>query len=292
RLDFGQPGMDFADAVRVCGRFCLSQKRCAFLVGRQHHVEHGFVAGRRFLRHRADACLARHVDRAGISPDMALDQVKQRGLARAVLADKARLCAGGDDHRRVLEQFAALNAVGEIGNGQHGSTQESERGAQATSPRWGRGCAECLGRWIETSRTHGNRRTYWQPPWPDTSPQQGARCIQSLLAAFSCNRTKGSAMIDARLALALVTAAGLAIPAYAQDQTPRLEDLDAKRINPFQILIDFEYGGSACEAIGRAEIGELVNGTLAVTFSANATSEVCTMQIEEHEIEQAIETED
>lgn len=99
-------------------------------------------------------------------------------------------------------------------------------------------------------------------------------------------------MIDARLALALVTAAGLAIPAYAQDQTPRLEDLDAKRINPFQILIDFEYGGSACEAIGRAEIGELVNGTLAVTFSANATSEVCTMQIEEHEIEQAIETED
>ncbi|MBF0679642.1 MAG: hypothetical protein IR164_11980 [Devosia sp.] len=99
-------------------------------------------------------------------------------------------------------------------------------------------------------------------------------------------------MLDARLALALVVAAGLVVPVQAQDQSQRLDDLDAKRINSFQILIDFEYGGSACEAVGRAEIGELVNGTLAVTFPATATSEVCTMQIEEHEIKQAIDTED
>lgn len=99
-------------------------------------------------------------------------------------------------------------------------------------------------------------------------------------------------MLDARLALALVVSAGLATPGWAQDQTQRLEDLDATRINSFQILIDFEYGGSACEAIGRAELGEMVNGTLAVTFPATATSDVCTMQIEEHDIRQAIETED
>jgi hypothetical protein len=103
---------------------------------------------------------------------------------------------------------------------------------------------------------------------------------------------KGRPMLAARLALALVVSAGLAAPVLAQEQAQRLEDLDATRINSFQILIDFEYGGSACEAIGRAELGEMVNGTLAVTFPATATSEVCTMQIEEHEIKQAIETED
>lgn len=99
-------------------------------------------------------------------------------------------------------------------------------------------------------------------------------------------------MLDARLALAVLVAAGLSLPTQAQEHSQRLDDLDATRINSFQILIDFEYGGSACEAIGRAELGELVNGTLAVTFPASATSEVCTMQIEEHEIKQAIEIED
>ncbi|KFL30540.1 hypothetical protein JP75_13670 [Devosia riboflavina] len=99
-------------------------------------------------------------------------------------------------------------------------------------------------------------------------------------------------MFDARLAFALVATLGLAAPALAQDNGQPLRDLDANRINPYQILIDFEFDGGACDAIGRAEVGELVDGTLAVNFPVSSTAEVCTMQIVEHEVKYAIDTED
>lgn len=98
-------------------------------------------------------------------------------------------------------------------------------------------------------------------------------------------------MFDARLAFALVATLGLAAPALAQDNGQPLKDLDADRINPFQILIDFEFDGGACDDIGRAELGDLVDGTLAVTFPVSSTAEVCTMQIKEHDVKYAIEAE-
>lgn len=98
-------------------------------------------------------------------------------------------------------------------------------------------------------------------------------------------------MFDARLAFALLASIGLATPALAQDNGQRLDDLDATRINPFQILIDFEFDGGACDDIGRAEIGELVDGTLSVNFPVSSTAEMCTMQIKEHDVKYAIEAE-
>ena len=98
-------------------------------------------------------------------------------------------------------------------------------------------------------------------------------------------------MLDARHALALLAAISLAGPALAQDQSKTLDDLDAKRINPNQITIDFEYDGGACEEVGPAEVGDLVDGTLAVTFPTIATAEVCTMQLKEIEVEQTIPAE-
>lgn len=78
--------------------------------------------------------------------------------------------------------------------------------------------------------------------------------------------------------------------AFAQ-QTVQLDDLDADRINANQITIEFEYQGGACEEVGPAEIGELVDGTLAVNFPIISTSEICTQQIVEIEVEQTIEAE-
>ena len=98
-------------------------------------------------------------------------------------------------------------------------------------------------------------------------------------------------MFDARLAFALAATIGLAAPALAQDSQP-LKDLDASRINPFQILIDFEFDGGACDDIGRAELGDLVDGTLSVNFPVSSSAEVCTMQIKEHDVKYAIEAED
>ncbi|SFV35234.1 hypothetical protein SAMN05216456_2100 [Devosia crocina] len=98
-------------------------------------------------------------------------------------------------------------------------------------------------------------------------------------------------MFDARISLALVSALALSAPALAQDTNKRIDDLDATRINANQILIEFEYEGSACEEVGPAEVGELVDGTLAVTFPTISTAEVCTMQVEEIDVEQAIPAE-
>ncbi|RUT28522.1 hypothetical protein EMQ25_16215 [Arsenicitalea aurantiaca] len=91
----------------------------------------------------------------------------------------------------------------------------------------------------------------------------------------------------AKLSLASVAVLALAGAAFGQD-APTLRDLDADRIGPEEVRVEFEYDGSACEEVQPAEIGENVDGTLAVTFSAVSTAEVCTMQIVEIEVEQTI----
>lgn len=98
-------------------------------------------------------------------------------------------------------------------------------------------------------------------------------------------------MFDARHAFALAATMALAAPAFAQDGPQKLDDLDATRINPYQILIDFEFDGGACDDIGRPEVGALTDGTLSVNFAVSSTAEVCTMQIKQHDIKYAIEAE-
>lgn len=110
-------------------------------------------------------------------------------------------------------------------------------------------------------------------------------------------------MLANRIAILALAATALTMPAFAQDkvkgapaETPagqarQLDDLDATRINPNQITIEFEYDGGACEEVGPAEVGELVDGTLAVTFPTISTAEVCTMQVVEIEVEQTIQAE-
>ncbi|MFD1252416.1 hypothetical protein DEVEQU_02903 [Devosia equisanguinis] len=110
-------------------------------------------------------------------------------------------------------------------------------------------------------------------------------------------------MLSNRFAALALAATVLTMPALAEDktkdapaapsaeQTLRLKDLDATRINPNQITIEFEYDGGACEQVGPAEVGELVDGTLSVTFPTISTAEVCTMQVVEIEVEQTIQAE-
>lgn len=98
-------------------------------------------------------------------------------------------------------------------------------------------------------------------------------------------------MISIRLILAVATLS--VIPGMVHAQEGRtLDDLDADRLNANQIKIEFEYTGGACEEVGMAELGEVVDGTLAVTFPTVSTAEVCTMQAVEIEVEQAIEADE
>ena len=84
---------------------------------------------------------------------------------------------------------------------------------------------------------------------------------------------------------AFLVATGIA----AAQQPLSLDDLDADRLNANQVKIEFDYQGGACEEVGPAELGDLVDGTLTVTFPISATAEVCTMQVVTIEVEQAIE---
>lgn len=91
--------------------------------------------------------------------------------------------------------------------------------------------------------------------------------------------------------LGLAATIALATSGLAFAQPAELDDLDVDRINANQITIAFEYQGGACEEVGSAEIGELVDGTLAVNFPVISTAEICTQQIVEIEVEQTIAAE-
>lgn len=91
----------------------------------------------------------------------------------------------------------------------------------------------------------------------------------------------------ATLGLAATIVLGTSAFAFAQE-TARLEDLDADRLNATQVIIEFEYDGSACETVGAAELGEVVDGVLEVSFPTTSTAEICTQQLVEIEVQQAI----
>ena len=90
------------------------------------------------------------------------------------------------------------------------------------------------------------------------------------------------------LGLAATLALASAGTTFAQ-QAPELEELEAERSGDTQIAIEFEYEGSACEEVGTAQLGAITNGVLVLTFPTASTSETCSMQMEEHEVEQTIE---
>lgn len=94
-------------------------------------------------------------------------------------------------------------------------------------------------------------------------------------------------MFANRIAIIALAAAALAGPAFAQDRV-KLDDFDADRLNSRQVLIEFEYDGGACEEVGEAQLGDITDGTIAVTMQIVNTAEVCTMQLVEHEIKEAI----
>ena len=124
-------------SVRVLGLF---QQGRAFDVGGQHEVDQLAVAAGRLLLDAADARAARNLrHRSALGGDLAADQAEQGGLAGAVAADKADLAALRQHGAGGVEQDAGAEAIGEVGDLQHGW-----RTALTPSPRlrgegWGEG---------------------------------------------------------------------------------------------------------------------------------------------------------
>ena len=78
------------------------------------------LAGRRLLRHPADPGTARHVDDAVVRVQLAGDQPQQRRLAEPLRPTSPTLWPAGMTARGLVEDQAALDAVGEIVDVQHG----------------------------------------------------------------------------------------------------------------------------------------------------------------------------
>ena len=92
----------------------------AHRVGGEHGLERGDVAARRFLAHHADLERGRHPHLARVGLQLAGDQAQQRRLAGAVAADQGQARAGGHVQVRALEQRAAGDAQGDVGEVEHG----------------------------------------------------------------------------------------------------------------------------------------------------------------------------
>ena len=120
RVDVDQPRLDVGDAAGIRRMGGLLDEGRALEVGRQYGIDQAPFAGRRFLRHRADAGMARHADRAGIRHRVAEDQPQQRRLADAVAADKPHLVPARDDRAGSIEDQAAVYAVGQLVDVKHG----------------------------------------------------------------------------------------------------------------------------------------------------------------------------
>ena len=121
RADVGEPLVDVGDAAGIVRRLRLRQQPRALLVGGEHELDQAVGPAGGLLRHLADAGRAGNVDGAVVGRQLAGDQAQQRGLARAVAADEADLVAGGNAHRRLVEEDAAFDAEGEVVDMQHGA---------------------------------------------------------------------------------------------------------------------------------------------------------------------------
>lgn len=95
-------------------------------------------------------------------------------------------------------------------------------------------------------------------------------------------------MTSSKTIISLLAALTVSAPALAQDAGVTLDDLDAEWSSDTQIRIEFDYQGGACEETGEAEAGDVVDGVLSVSVPTVATSDVCTMQVVENEVEVAV----
>ncbi len=109
-----QPGLDFADAHRVCGGFRFGQQGGALRIGGQHQIDRQAVAALHLLRDGADAAAARQGDPALIGFVLAQQQLQQGGFARTVAADQADPVALGNPRQCAFENAAAAEAEGQV----------------------------------------------------------------------------------------------------------------------------------------------------------------------------------
>jgi hypothetical protein len=91
----------------------------------------------------------------------------------------------------------------------------------------------------------------------------------------------------------LAVAALFLVSGIAHAEEPRtFNDLEVDRISATEVRIEFDYTGGVCEEVGPAEPGDVVGGTLSVTFQSASTAEVCTLRAVDIDVEQTLEADE
>ena len=127
RFDVDEARVDVGDALGIVRGFRFRHQRLALDVGGEHEVDEAFGAGRGFLVDAADARALGDHDRAGLRPELAAENAKERGLAGAVPPDKADMRARGQRSGRVVDQETLAEAIGEGADVQHGRAFRAAR---------------------------------------------------------------------------------------------------------------------------------------------------------------------
>ena len=121
RLDVGEPGLDFGDAMGIAGVLGLGEQRLALDVGLEHEIDQPLRAAGGLLLDAADAGLFGQAHRARLGGDFAADQPKQRGLAGAVAPDQPHPRPGRQGRRGLVDEQAFADAVAQVVEMQHGA---------------------------------------------------------------------------------------------------------------------------------------------------------------------------
>src|SRR5512139_1948568 len=120
--DVNEAALDFGDARRLALGLRFGQELRAFGIRLEDDIEQALAAVGRFLGEPADAIAGRDLYLPLLRRDLAGDDAKERRLAGAVAADKPDMGAGRQRDRGMVEQGAAGDAIGEVGEGKHGTS--------------------------------------------------------------------------------------------------------------------------------------------------------------------------
>ncbi len=127
-LDIDQPGMDLGDPVRVAGRLGLGQQARALDIGGEHGLQQALGSVRGFLGQHAEALARGHGDLAAVGLERARDELQQGRFAGAVAPDQPGMVAVGQSEADPVQQDAPGDAIGEVGDLQHGGRLLACRG--------------------------------------------------------------------------------------------------------------------------------------------------------------------
>lgn len=118
-VQLDQPGVNIPQFVRIFFGFRRLHQRRHFLMRVHDHIDQRRVGVFNVLSHHAETLALRQADGAGISMQLACDQLEKGGFSGTILPDQTDLPAIHDVHAGILDQRARSYFICQIVDGEH-----------------------------------------------------------------------------------------------------------------------------------------------------------------------------